>query len=63
MEQKYFTESMPLLTLNHSYEACGDPEALISTTNFEKCGGKTNFGWQECYILKTHHEFPYTGKN
>ena len=32
MERKYFTRSMPLPTLKHSFRTCGSPKAFTSTT-------------------------------
>ena len=43
MEKKHFTGSMPLLTINHTFNSCGGPEAFTAT--FEKCGVKLA---QEC---------------
>ena len=34
-------------------------EAFIYATIFKKCGGQTNSGRQERYILTTHFELPY----
>ena len=64
------TGSMPLPTTNHSYRehalayhqpqlhGGGSPKAFTSTTMLKTCGRKTSYGGQECYILKTHYEFP-----
>ena len=34
-----FYRNMPLRTPNHSFEICGGPKALTSTTICKKCGG------------------------
>ena len=67
LSEEYFTGGMPLLTPNNSFSTCGGPEALTSTTVFEKCVVKTGSGGQERYILKSHPELKfcmiYTVKN
>ena len=37
MERKYFTGSMPLLTLSHAFRTCVGAEAFTFTTIFKKC--------------------------
>ena len=56
LEWKYFTGSMSLFTPSHNFRKCGSPEALASTTIYEKCGVKTSSGGQEHYCLKIHLE-------
>ena len=59
-----FTGSMLLLTPNHSFKSCASPEALTSSTTFNKYGGRNSFGGQKYYMLKAnfdclHPEFSY----
>ena len=43
-EQNYFTGNMPLPIPGHSFETCGGPKVLTSTTIFKKCGVRTSSG-------------------
>ena len=37
---------------NHSFETCGGPEAITSTTMFKKCGVKASSVWQNGHMPK-----------